>query len=397
MLNYPVGIDVDARGNLYIADSANNRIRMINRRGIITTVAGTGDYGYSGDGGPATSAAISQPQSVFVDPVGNLYIADWGNNVIRKVDPSGIITTVAGTGVEGYNGDGIPATTAQLHHPSDMAVDAYGNLYIADTFNNRIRKVDQSGIISTVAGTGEAGYNGDGGPATSAQLNTPVGVEVQGSGNLFISDYWNAAIRRVDASGIIDTVAGMGSPGYSGDGGYGPFALMGHPQGLELDAAGNLYIAEPDNSVVRRLVTSYLWIAADPDPTAVGESFTYDLSVSGLPAAAKGVTLTATLPTAVTVSAVTATQGRCTLRGASLSCRLGTVQPGTTARVLVTATAQQPGIIPINAAVASSTPGAIPGDRTVTAYTRIAAANCGQVITETTQLTADIGPCAGDG
>ncbi|MCA1684124.1 MAG: DUF11 domain-containing protein, partial [Actinobacteria bacterium] len=354
-------------------------------------MAGTGVYGYSGDGGPATAAQLGQPQSVHIDAAGNLYIADWANNAIRMVTPDGIITTVAGTGETGYSGDGGPATEARLNHPPDMVTDAYGNLFIVD-WSNHVRKVDSSGIITTVAGTGETGYSGDGGPATQATFNLPSGIEVQGSGNLFVSDYYNHAIRRIDTSGIIDTVAGMGSPGYSGDGGYAPFALLNQPVGIELDPEGNLYIAESGNHVIRRLVTSYLWVGREPEPAQEGQNFTYDLNISGLPTRTTGVTLTANLAPEVGFVAVTTNQGTCRQRGSTITCRLGAIDPGQTARVLVTVTAQGSGVVPITA-----TATAIPEPRTVTAYSRISSADCGQTISESTVLAADIGPCAGNG
>ncbi|MCA1684216.1 MAG: right-handed parallel beta-helix repeat-containing protein, partial [Actinobacteria bacterium] len=172
---------------------------------------------------------------------------------------------------------------------------------------------------------------------------------------------------------------------------------MNHPRGIAIDPAGHLYIADNENHRVRVLCTSYLWVGSDPEPVDEGEQFTYDLSVSGLPSTATRVTLTATLPPEVAFSALTTTQGRCTRSGATITCRLGTIDPGETARVLVTVDALAAGTVPISAAVTASNPAAIPGDRTVTAYTRIASADCGRVITSTTTLTADIGPCAGDG
>jgi sugar lactone lactonase YvrE len=221
--------------------------------GIITTVAGNGIPGYSGDGGPATSASLSGPSGVVVDATGNLLIADSSNYRIRRVDAStGIITTVAGNGIRGFSGDGGPATSASLS-PIGVAVDATGNLFIADTGNHRIRRVDEStGIITTVAGNGIRGFSGDGGPATSASLNYPTGVAVDGSGNLFIADAANNRIRWVDAStGIITTVAGNGMPDYSGDGGPATSASLNGPSGVVVDAAGNLFIADNDNKRIR--------------------------------------------------------------------------------------------------------------------------------------------------
>lgn len=391
MLNGPIGVDVDGQGNVYIAENSGSRVRRVDPSGIITTVAGTGEPGYSGDGGPATAAQISYPTSVEVDDQGNVYVGSPSDQVVRKVDPSGIITTVAGTGQGGFSGDGGPATAAQFNGPFDLALDDAGNLFIADSGNGRVRKVAPSGIITTVAGTGEPGEGGDGGPATSAQL-LPLGLEVQGSGILFISDNNSSAIRRVDASGTINTVAGMGSPGYSGDGGYGPFALLNQPAGLALDGAGNLFIADRANNVVRRLVTAFLWIDSTPEPTKVGETFAYDLSISGLPATAAGVVLEVRLPAAVAFGDVTSTQGSCARNGNTVACQLGTIEPGQTVRVHLTVTAQRAGVIPLTA---TATP--LPGPDTVTAYTRVAAADCGRVLNRSTRLRADIGPCAGNG
>src|SRR5437879_1577083 len=215
-LNSPAGVSVDSSGNLYIADLGNERIRKIAAAtGIITTVAGNGVLGFAGDGGAATSASLNSPAGVSVDASGNLYIADYANHRIRKVSAAtGIITTVAGNGINTFAGDGGAATSASLNSPSGVALDASGNLYIADYFNNRIRKVDAaSGIITTVAGNGSFGFAGDGGAATSASVSGPAGVAVDAGGNLYIANYSTHRIRKVDAAtGIITTVAGNGSP-----------------------------------------------------------------------------------------------------------------------------------------------------------------------------------------
>jgi len=191
------GVAVDSQGNVYVADSGNNRVFLASTNGNISIVAGNGTRGLSGDGGPAVSASLAAPLGVAVDASGDVFIADSQNSRIRKVSASGIITTFAGLGSYGFLGDGGPATSAELAAPSGVAVDASGNLFIADTNNNRIRKVSASGVITTVAGNGTAGYSGDGGPGASASLNNPYGVAVDAFGNLFIGDYLNNRVRKV--------------------------------------------------------------------------------------------------------------------------------------------------------------------------------------------------------
>jgi len=247
----PFGVAVDTSGNVFVADGDNSRIRKVPASGIITTVAGNGPActspgiscgGFSGDGGPATAAMLSQPHGIAVDASGNLYIADTNNNRIRKVSATGIITTFAGGGSGGL-GDGGPATAAMLNNPIGVAVDASGNLYIADSGNTRVRKVSTSGIITTVAGNGTAGFSGDSGPATSAALNAPEAVAVDAAGNLYIADTSNSRIRKVSASGIITTVAGNGTQAFSGDGGAATSAAVDRPSGVAVDASGNIFIA----------------------------------------------------------------------------------------------------------------------------------------------------------
>ena len=251
-LNYPCGVALDASGNLYIADSYNFRIRKVDLNGIITTVAGSA-AGYSGDGGLATGADLRYPSGVAVDAAGNIYIADRGNNRIRRVDTNGIITTIAGNGSATYAGDGGLATNASLNTPYGVAVDASGNLYIADYGNQRIREVTPAGIIATVAGTNIAGYSGDGGAATSADLHNPAGVDVDATGNLYIADYSNNRIRKVDIYGVITTVAGGGS---GGDGDAATNASLSGPAGVALDAAGNLYVADTGHHKIREVDTN---------------------------------------------------------------------------------------------------------------------------------------------
>ena len=256
-LRNPVAVAVDGSGNIFIADMGNNRIRKVDViTGLISTVAGTGTGGYNGDGIDATMAMLSGPGDVVVDNSGDLWIADTMNHRIRKVDAvTGLISTVAGTGTPGYNMDGIAATAADLDTPYDLALDSSGNLFIADFGNHRVRKVHaSSGLISTMAGTGVPGYSGDGVAATMAALNGPSGVAVDGAGNVFVADRFNNRIRRVHASsGMISTAAGKGSGGYSGDGGFAIVAELFWPYDVSVDNSGALYIADNAYSIVRRV------------------------------------------------------------------------------------------------------------------------------------------------
>ena len=264
-LNYPRGVAVDASGNLYIADTWNYRIRRVDAEGTITTVAGTGrrveapntfqgwrgDYG--GDGGPAVEAHLNYPTRVAVDGSGNLYIADSLNHRVRRVDATGIITTVAGNGVSGYSGDSGPAVEASIKHPVGLAVDGSGNLYIADSVNHRVRRVDATGIITTVAGNGVSDYSGDGGPAVEASLSYPAGLAVDGWGNLYIADAENDRIRRVDSMGVITTVAGVGHGRFSRRAGPAKMAVLDNPFGVAVDVSGNLFISDGWNNHIRRI------------------------------------------------------------------------------------------------------------------------------------------------
>ena len=254
-LNVPIQVAVDASHNLYIADSNNNMIRKVSG-GKISIVAGTGAAGYSGDGAAATSAQLSGPYSVWLDSSGNFYIGDLNNQVVRKVAGS-TITTVAGNNTPGYSGDLGPATSAQFNLPFGLATDSSGNLYIADSANHRIRVVAPTGTVSTVAGDGNyrtppvGAFAGDGGAATGAALNSPYGICLDSSGNLYIADSGNHRIRKVDTNGIITTVAGTGTAGVAGDGGPALKAQLNRPWDVKVDSAGDLFIADYNNSRIR--------------------------------------------------------------------------------------------------------------------------------------------------
>ena len=293
-LNGPRTLDVDRNGNSYIVDTNNNRVRRVDTAGRITTIAGTGTAGFSGDGGKATSARLDTPHGIVVDGVGNVYIADPPNQRIRKVDTGGRITTVAGNGSSGYNGDGIPATSARLKYPKGVEIGPDGLLYIADNNNHRVRRVDADGTIRTVAGTGSSGFSGDGGPATAARLAEPRNIDfgpdgslyivdqvndrirrvspggtittfasgfglardvaVDGAGNVFVADESHKKVYRVDTAGRIYTFAGTGSSGSGGDGGAATSARLNGPRGVAWNpATGTVLIADTGNHKIRRV------------------------------------------------------------------------------------------------------------------------------------------------
>ena len=255
-LAWPYGVATDNSGNVYIADHDNNLIRKVNTAGIITTFAGTGTLGYSGDGGPAIAANLYHPGTITTDNTGNIYFTDQNGDVIRKINTAGIITSITGNLPTGYSGDGGPLMLAQFAGISAISFDNTGNLYIADFDNSVIRKVNTSNIINTVAGNGTAGFSGDGGPATSAQLDGPYGVVIQPSGNMLIPDARNNRIRSVNTAGIITTIAGTGAGGYTGDGGPAIAAKLHWPWHNAQDAAGNYYFADGLNQVVRKIDNS---------------------------------------------------------------------------------------------------------------------------------------------
>ena len=253
----PTGIAIDSAGKIYFADTSNHVVRMISA-GVITTIAGTGVAGFAGDGGAATGALLNQPNGVAVDSAGNVYIADSTNNRIRKVS-NGVITTVAG-GLQGFGGDGGVATSAALNFPAAVAVDSFGNIYIADTANHRVRKVT-AGNMSTVAGNTNIGFVADNVLATSTPLFAPRGIAVDSLGNFYIADSLNHRIRKV-SGGIITTVAGNGSGGYSGDGGSALTAQLNTPRAITVDSSGALYIADTFNHAIRQVTNGTINTAA---------------------------------------------------------------------------------------------------------------------------------------
>ncbi len=251
-LKSPDGAIFDNSSNMYICDYANHRVRKVTASGIISTIAGTGNSGYSGDGGPATDAELHGPNSIAIDNFGNLFIST-NDFLIRKVNPSGIISTFAGNGIPGYNGDGIPATAARLGYCYVGVTDAEGNLYFSDYGNYRVRKVSTSGIISTVVGNGVPGYSGDGGPATSASIRGPAWVSFSPTGELYVPCNTGRCIRKIDGSGIITTFAGTGIVGNSGDGGPATAAQFIYVNSVAFDNAGNTYISDTHAGTIRKV------------------------------------------------------------------------------------------------------------------------------------------------
>lgn len=282
-------IAVDSAGNLYIVDRGNQRIRKLATNGVITTIAGTGTPGFNGDNRPAISAALNYPSGIAVDRAGNIFITDQDNNRVRKIDTNGTITTVAGSGNHGFSGDGGPATNASMDGPSAVAVDAAGNLYIADTFNDRVRTVDaRTGLISTIAGNGQHGDDDlgrDGVDATTIRLGWPSGLAVDSAGNLFISDHHNNVVRVVNLQNrLVRRVAGTGrhvEENPLGDAGPATEAPLAFPMGLALDAAGNLYVADMHNNAIRRISSSLSPGATISTPVGIGS---FGFSGDGTPA-----------------------------------------------------------------------------------------------------------------
>jgi len=252
-LSYPEGLMQDPSGTLFVADRENHRLRKISPEGIIRTVAGTGRQGFSGDGGPANQSRLNGPTDVYISSTRALYVADRSNHRVRRIDPDGIITTIAGTGWPGFSGDGGPAVKAALNEPYGVTLDHVGNIFIADSGNHSIRRVSADGTITTVAGTGEAGFSGDGDHATRARLNNPSAIFVTAQNDIFITDEHNHRIRKISPSGIIQTIAGNGIAGYSGDGGPATHASLNDPEDLWIDTAGNIIFTDGDNHLIRKI------------------------------------------------------------------------------------------------------------------------------------------------
>ncbi|MEK7351974.1 MAG: hypothetical protein AAB177_13960 [Nitrospirota bacterium] len=257
-LDSPGGVAVDATGNILIADTFNHRIRIVDHRtGIISTFVGSGNKGLAGDDGLAIRAQLSEPTGIYVDPAGNLLIADTANHRVLLVEKTtGVISTLAGTGMPGFSGDGGIGSLAQLNGPTAVAADGHGRVLIADTFNNRVRRLDtRTGTITTIAGTGAQGFGGDGDFASKAELTEPSGVAVDAKGNILIADTFNNRIRRIDRlSDIISTVVGAGTRGSSGDGAMALSAELNNPVGLTQDAFGNMVVADAGNHRVLRVI-----------------------------------------------------------------------------------------------------------------------------------------------
>ncbi len=254
LLYAPAGFGLDHDGSIYIADTSNHRVRKIDTAGIITTIAGSNLAGFDGDGGPATEARLYEPRDVAIDPTGRIYISDYKNNRIRMVDLDGTIQTICGSDNYTFNGNGIPSVEANLFKPLGLDVDPQGDLYIAVSGHHMIRKIDNAGIISTVAGSGIPGFSGDGDDAVRASLYYPHDVYIrEDGGGFYIADYQNHRIRFVDINGTMFTVAGNGEPGYNGDGLFATDASLNFPSGVSVDVFDNLYIADTSNFRIRRV------------------------------------------------------------------------------------------------------------------------------------------------
>ncbi len=276
-IHFPSKVAVDSLGQVYITSYFGNSVRKIDTNGKISTIAGTGGYGSTGDGGSATKAELMGPTGVAVDSNGNVYISEFAGNRVRKIDTTGIITTIAGNGVRRSTGDGGFASKALVNRPMSVKVDKSDNIYIVEFAGNRIRKIDASGKISTIAGTGTSGYTGDGGLATKARINSPQDIAIDESGNLYIADAGNRRVRKIDSSGIISTVGGTGAYGYSGDGGLATEAELAYLRGVGVDQLGNIYLAQDMLACIRKIDSS--GIISTVEGTETGLSSPYGLTV----------------------------------------------------------------------------------------------------------------------
>ncbi len=269
--NYPTGLAFNSSGALYFADTVNHRVRSISSSGTVAAFAGTGEAGSTGDDAAATAAQLNYPTAVAVDSAGRVLIADTYNHKIRVVATDGKITTLAGTGAPGFVGDGGEAKSAKLRYPQGLVLDSAGRIYISDTFNHRIRMIDTDGKISTIAGNGIAGYSGDGGPATKASLFYPKGLAIDAGGNLIVADSFNGRIRAVSPDGSIRTIAGNGLFGDRGDWGPAARAWFRFPTAVAVDAAGNIYVSDTQNNRIRVLRPDPLPGDGGEIPTEAGE------------------------------------------------------------------------------------------------------------------------------
>ena len=255
-LNYPRDVDADSYGNVYFTDRENNRIRKIDTNGIITTVAGTGVAGYSGDGSFAVNAQIHYPMGIKIDSNDNIYFVDNNNHCIRKINVNGIITTIAGNGTSGFSGDNGLAINSQLYLPQDIAIDSQNNIYIADSYNRRIRKIDvTNGIITTIGGNGNNSTSGDGNLAINSSIAYPTNLFVDNNANVYLCDWSDHIIREIDTNGIITTIAGIGTAGYTGDNGLATGAKLHSPSGITV-INGEVYFADRDNQCIRKIDTN---------------------------------------------------------------------------------------------------------------------------------------------
>jgi trimeric autotransporter adhesin len=282
----PFGVAMDTMGNLYISDPGYGVIRKVNNAQIVSTYAGGPSYGYYGDGGPASASLLNTPYGLAIDDTGNLYIADAGNHVVRKINTAGVISTVAGTGVSGYSGDGSSALLATLDSPYAVTVDHLGDIYITDLGNNVIREVLPTGIIFTAVGTGVYGYSGDGNAAGLATLNGPKGLAVDAANNLYIADAYNNVVRKVTYSNsVISTVVGNGSLGYSGDLGYALGCNLNDPTSVLVDSHGDIFVTDANNERVRYTYNENVGVPSVSSPAAVSVSpnpFSSTINFTGL-------------------------------------------------------------------------------------------------------------------